>query len=81
MARALIKNADFVVLNGAASALDDQQKLEIVDRVLAYRRGRGTLWVLTKDDLAARFDRVVTLDHGRVVGDRPRETLAREAAQ
>lgn len=81
LARALIKNADFLVLNGAASTLDDQQKAEIVDRVLAYRRGRGTVWVLTKDDLAARFDRVVTLDHGRVMGDRPRETLAREAAQ
>ena len=81
LARALIKNTDFLVLNGAASQLDDQQKSEIVDRVLAYRHGRGTVWVLTKDDLAARFDRVVTLDHGRVVTDRPRETVSRAAAQ
>jgi hypothetical protein len=39
------------------------------------------VWVLTSDDLAARFDRVVTLDHGRVMGDRLHETAAREAAQ
>jgi putative ABC transport system ATP-binding protein len=81
VARALIKNTDFLMLNGAASQLDDQQKLEIVNRVLAYRQGRGTVWVLTKDDLAARFDRVITLDHGRVVTDRPRETVSRVAAQ
>ncbi|MBI1210237.1 MAG: ATP-binding cassette domain-containing protein [Alphaproteobacteria bacterium] len=81
LARALIKNADFLVLNSVVSGLDDQQKSDIVDRVLAYRRGRGTVWVLTKDDLAPRFDRVVTFDHGRVVGDRTREAGARVAAQ
>jgi putative ABC transport system ATP-binding protein len=81
LARALIKNTDFVVLNGVISALDDQQKADIVDRVLSYRRGRATFWVLTKDDLAARFDRVVTLDHGRVVGDKVQTVLARAAAQ
>jgi putative ABC transport system ATP-binding protein len=81
LARALIKNTDFLVLNSSVSTLDDQQKSEIVDRVLAFRRGRATVWVLTKDDLAARFDRMLTLDHGRLVGDRAREALARVAAQ
>ena len=81
LARALIKNTDFLILNSAISTLDDQQKIDIVDRVLDHRRGKGTVWVLTKDDLAGHFDRVVTFDHGRIVGDKTQTTLARAAAQ
>jgi putative ABC transport system ATP-binding protein len=79
LARALIKNTEFLVLNSAVSTLDDQQKIEIVDRVLAYRRGKGTVWVLTKDDLASRFDRVLSFDHGRLVGDNVRAAMATAA--
>jgi len=81
LARALIKNTDFLVLNSAVSTLDDQQKIEIVDRVLAYRRGKGTVWVLTKDDLAPRFERVLVFDHGRLIADKGQTTMARAAAQ
>ncbi len=81
LARALIKNTDFLVLNSTVSTLDDQQKIEIVDRVLAYRQGKGTVWVLSKDDLALRFDRVLVFDHGRLVTDKEQVTMARAAAQ
>ena len=81
LARALIKNTDFLVLNGVVSTLDDQQKVDIVDRVLTYRRGKGTVWVLSKDDLAMRFERVLSFDHGRLVGDRDQATVTRAAAQ
>ncbi len=81
LARALIKNTQFLVLNSAVSTLDDQQKIDIVDRVLSYRRGKATLWVLTKDDLGPRFDRVLVFDHGRLVADNNQATLTRAAAQ
>jgi putative ABC transport system ATP-binding protein len=80
LARALIKEPDLLVVNGALANLDDQQKTEVVDRVLARRKGRGTLWVLTKDDLAPRFDRVLTFEHGRLVDDKTQSAL-RVAAQ
>jgi putative ABC transport system ATP-binding protein len=80
VARALIKDPDLLVINGALANLDDQQKTEIVDRVLARRKGRATLWVLTKDDLSSRFDRVLSFEHGRLIDDKAQVAL-REAAQ
>lgn len=80
VARAVIKEPSFLVINSALANLDDRQKTDIVDNVLAHRKGRGTLWVLTKDDLSDRFDRSLMFDHGRLVADRTRDDI-REAAQ
>jgi putative ABC transport system ATP-binding protein len=80
LARALIKEPDLLVVNGALSNLDGRQKTDIVDRVLARRKGRATLWVLTKEDLAPHFDRVLVFEHGRLVADKLQSALS-EAAQ
>jgi putative ABC transport system ATP-binding protein len=80
LARALIKEPDVLIVNGALANLDDQQKTDVVDRVLAHRKGRATLWVLTKEDLGSRFDRILHFDHGRLVDDRLLQGV-REAAQ
>lgn len=80
LARALIKEPDVLIVNGALANLDDQQKSDVVDRVLAHRKGRATLWVLTKEDLGSRFDRILHFDHGRLVDDRLLQGV-REAAQ
>jgi putative ABC transport system ATP-binding protein len=80
LARAIIKNPQVLVVNGALANLDDQQKTAIVDRVLAHRKGKATLWVLTKSDLASRFDRVLQFDHGKLIADKDQSAI-REAAQ
>jgi putative ABC transport system ATP-binding protein len=80
LARALVKDPQVLVVNGALANLDDQQKTAIVERVLAHRKGKATLWVLTKADLASRFDRVLNFDHGRMISDQA-QTSVREAAQ
>ena len=78
--RADVVIADGLVVNGALANLDDQQKTAIVDRVLKHRKGKATLWVLTKDDLASRFDRVLQFEHGRLTADKQQQALS-EAAQ
>ena len=80
LARALVKEPQMLIVNSALANLDDQQKTSIVDRVLAHRKGKATLWVLTKVDLAGRFDRVLHFDHGKLTADNA-QTGAREAAQ
>jgi putative ABC transport system ATP-binding protein len=80
LARALVKEPQMLIVNSALANLDDQQKTSIVDRVLAHRKGKATLWVLTKADLAGRFDRVLHFDHGKLTADNA-QTGAREAAQ
>ena len=79
LARALIKDPQLLVVNGALANLDDRQKTTVVERVLKHRAGKATLWVLTKDDLASRFERVLVFEHGRLAADK-HQTL-REAAQ
>jgi putative ABC transport system ATP-binding protein len=80
VARALIKEPALLVVNGALANLDDQQKRSIVRRVLDHRKGRGTLWILTKDELSSMFDRTLAFDHGRLAADTLRQEI-REAAQ
>jgi putative ABC transport system ATP-binding protein len=80
LARALIKDPQMLIVNGALANLDDQQKTSIVERVLAHRKGKATLWILTKADLADRFDRVLHFDHGKLTADKAQSGV-REAAQ
>ncbi len=80
LARALIKDPQILVVNSALANLDDQQKTLIVERVLAHRKGKATLWVLTKADLASRFDRVLHFDRGKLTSDQT-QAAVREAAQ
>jgi putative ABC transport system ATP-binding protein len=81
LARALIKQPDILVINGALTALDDRQKEEIVGRILKERAGRATLWILSQDDLSKAFTRVLRFEHGRLVSDTARTRLAHDAAQ
>lgn len=69
LARAMIKEPRLLVVNGALANLDDTQKTLIVERVLRHRKSKATVWVLTKDDLATRFDRTLAFEHGRLKSD------------
>jgi putative ABC transport system ATP-binding protein len=69
LARALIKAPAFLVVNGALANLDDSQKARIVEQVLHARKSKATLWVLTQDDLADRFDRTIRFEAGRLASD------------
>ena len=80
LARALIKEPRLLIVNGALSNLDDEQKTRIVERVLNHRQSRATLWVLTKDDLAPHFDRTLVFEQGRLKSDAMKETTRARAA-
>lgn len=69
LARALIKDPRILVVNGALANLDDAQKVLVVDRVLNHRQSRATLWVLTREELASRFDRTLHFEEGRLKSD------------
>ena len=81
LARALVKDPDLLVINGALTALDDRQRTEAVTRVLASRAGKGTVWVLPQDDMAKFFDRTIRFEHGRVVSDTLSATATKRSAQ
>jgi len=76
IARALIKRPALLVLDQAAGVLDPSAQKRMVGSLLAARKGQGVFWVLSRLDLADRFDRVLVLDRGRVAGFGTHESLS-----
>ena len=69
LARALLKEADLLLVNDALAILDGATQLRILERVLQQRSGRGVIWSLTRAAAAEKFERVVLLEEGRVAAD------------
>jgi putative ABC transport system ATP-binding protein len=80
LARALLKRADFLILNRPLSALDQRAQDQIVRNVLeeAKRDGRNPaiIWVLANPAMSQLFDRVIVFHGGELVQDGTYETLA-----
>ncbi|BCW87113.1 hypothetical protein sos41_02390 [Alphaproteobacteria bacterium SO-S41] len=68
LARALVKNPDLLVVNGALAVLDPSAQNEILKRVLTARTGRGVIWTLAPGQDASAFDNVVGFEGGRLAG-------------
>ncbi|MFT3810346.1 MAG: ATP-binding cassette domain-containing protein [Micropepsaceae bacterium] len=68
LARALVKNPDMLVVNGALAVLDPQAQADILKKVIEARAGRGLVWTLTPGQDSTPFDRVIAFEHGRVAG-------------
>jgi ATP-binding cassette, subfamily B, bacterial len=61
IARALLSNPTVLVLDEATAALDAAVEAEVLDGYEAVMRGRTTVLITHRPDLAARADRVISL--------------------
>ncbi len=79
VARALLKRADFIILNRPFSALDQRAQDVVTRNVLeeVKRDGRNpaVIWVLPNPHLAELFQRVIVFHGGEAVEDGTHETL------
>ncbi|HZY91654.1 MAG TPA: ABC transporter ATP-binding protein, partial [Thermoplasmata archaeon] len=82
LARALAQEAPLLLLDEPTAHLDVGHQLDLLDRVrsLAHRHGTAVVVALHDLNLAARYvERVLVLDHGRIVNDgSPSEILSPE---
>lgn len=80
VARALLKRADFIILNRPLLALDQRQQEQILRNVLEEtkrdERSPAVIWVLANAAMARLFDRVIVFDAGTLVEDGTHETLS-----
>lgn len=67
IARALLKNAPILILDEATSALDSESERHVQAALQVLMQGRTTLVIAHRLSTIERVDRIVVLDHGRIV--------------
>ncbi|MGC9270488.1 thiol reductant ABC exporter subunit CydD [Acidiphilium sp.] len=67
LARAFLKNADLVVLDEAAASLDPATAAMITAAIARLAQDRATLVIAHHLDSVADADRILVLDHGRII--------------
>jgi subfamily B ATP-binding cassette protein MsbA len=67
IARALLKDAPALILDEATSALDSESERHVQAALETLMRGRTTIVVAHRLSTVERADRIVVLEHGRIV--------------
>jgi ATP-binding cassette, subfamily B, bacterial MsbA len=67
IARALIKDAPILILDEATSALDNESERQVQASLETLMRGRTTLVIAHRLSTVQNADRIVVLDHGRIL--------------
>ena len=76
IARALLKDAPILLLDEATSALDSESEQAIQDALDRLMQGRTVIAIAHRLSTLSRFDRIIVMDHGRIIDDGPPDVLA-----
>lgn len=81
IARALLEDCPVLVLDEATSALDSESEALVQDALKTLMRGRTCIVVAHRLSTVASLDRIVVLDHGKVVEDGPHAELIKAGGE
>jgi ATP-binding cassette subfamily B protein len=77
IARAFVREAPIILLDEATSALDTEAEQSIQAALARLVRGRTVIAIAHRLSTLNSFDRIVVLEHGRIVEDGPPAELLR----
>ena len=77
IARALLADAPILILDEATSSLDSESEVLIQQAMERLMEGRSTLVVAHRLSTVRALDRLLVMDHGRVIEEGNHETLIR----
>jgi ATP-binding cassette subfamily B protein len=75
LARAFIKDAPVVILDEPTAALDPRSEFELYRRFAELMRGKTVLLISHRLSAARMADRILVLEHGRIVEEGTHESL------
>ena len=75
IARALVTNPRILILDEATSALDYESERLIQENMKRITQGRTVFMIAHRLSTVRRSDRIITIDHGRIVEDGTHEEL------
>ncbi len=75
IARAVLHNAPILLLDEPTSAMDFSTEAQITARLAAFAKHKTVLLVTHRTSLLSMVDRVVVIDHGKIVADGPRDRI------
>ena len=77
IARVILKDAPILVLDEATSALDSEVELAIQEQLLSLMEGKTVIAIAHRLSTIARMDRLVVLDHGKILEEGTHAELLR----
>ena len=80
IARAFLADPAVLVMDEATGALDPSSEAAVLDGYDRVMKGRTTILITHRLDLARQAERVVVVEHGRVVEDGPPQVLEAEGS-
>jgi len=75
LARAFMRDAKILLLDEPTSALDAQAEYDLFERLRTLTRGRTAVYISHRFSTVRRADRIVFLEHGRLVEEGTHEDL------
>jgi ATP-binding cassette subfamily B protein len=77
LARAFMRDAKILLLDEPTSALDAQAEYDLFERLRSLTHGRTAVYISHRFSTVRRADRIIFLEHGRLVEEGTHETLMR----